>query len=199
MSSLGDVSYNDTATGEIDELKEVVDGRRHILFSTYNCQIHHNASSIVLLIISSAKERQDTAESSYLIDDCFTISESCPHSSLPSIFSAVGPLLTVRTIINQNGSCIVDLFVGDRHGGQPFNRSGINHRPPLPQLSRNRSLLIHVITKWHWTGSTRCSKNISQACIFQNMRWERNCAVIAVHSHTRTLCAWVSDKYLIYR
>lgn len=107
------------------------------------------------------KDEQDIAKSSYIIDDGFTISESRPHSSsLPSIFSAVGLLLTVRAIINQNGSCVVDLFVGDLHHGQPFNRSGINPQPPLPQLSCNRSL-THCTRTLKMADVTR----MSQRCI----------------------------------
>lgn len=52
MPSIGDVSHNDSATGAIDELEEVVDGIRHILFSTYNCQIHHNAFQLFYLLPS---------------------------------------------------------------------------------------------------------------------------------------------------
>lgn len=109
------------------------------------------------------KDEEDTAKGSYIIDDGFTISESHPQSSLLSIFSAVGLLLTVRAIINQNGSYVVDLSVGDHHHGQPFNRSGINPQPPLPQLWWNRSL-THCTCTLKMSDGTRMSQRCIAAC-----------------------------------
>lgn len=90
---------------------------------------------------------QDTAER------LITTDSQSQNPVLNSIFSAVGPQLTVRARTNQNVSCVVDLFVGDRRRGQPFNQASVidgrRNYHAIPYL-RTRA------QKWHRAGSTHC-------------------------------------------
>lgn len=93
---------------------------------------------------------------------------SVPCSPPPvcsSPFSAVVPLLLVGAIINQSGSCVVDLFAGDHHNDVPVNRSAITLQPPPLQLSHNHSL-TYIHTLRH-RGDGAVHKDILQSTLTQ--------------------------------
>lgn len=118
-----------------------------------------------------------TGSSWKFIEDWCTISESCPHS----IFSAVGPLLTVRTRIHQNVSRVADLFVGDHHRGQPFNQASVI------DCRRNYHAIPHLRT------CAPCKKHTLLKHLPKHGT-ERMRAVKAVQERTSSPCRWLSDK-----
>lgn len=150
-----------------------------LYFSALNCQLWRCDALQLFCLFLALRAGQDTAQRSHKAR--FTIPESRPHS----IFSAVGPLLTARTRINQNVSCVVDLFVGDHHRGQPFNQASVI------DCCRNYRAIPHLracAQNWPRAGSARCWNT------FQSRRWERICAVKAVQKRTSSPCFWLPDK-----